>query len=43
MVALDPTLHRTGHGGSVGKGWYPPQGEYKDVFAVAPLRLDDFS
>jgi hypothetical protein len=28
--------------GSQGAGWYPPGGEYKDQFAVAPVTLSSF-
>ncbi len=30
------------HGGSLGKGWYVPNGEYKTEFGQAPLFLEGF-
>jgi hypothetical protein len=29
-------------GGSLGAGWYPPQGEYKDAFAISSVKLSAF-
>ncbi|MGE0425754.1 MAG: hypothetical protein AB7O88_26070 [Reyranellaceae bacterium] len=30
------------HAGSQGPGWYPPGGEYKNAFALAPLEIHPF-
>jgi hypothetical protein len=33
---------RVSWNGSQGGGWYPPGGEYKDKFAISPVRLSPF-